>query len=377
MRDEACVPTAGDSIAFFVVPLVSALVENAGSRGPSSRRRCDEPFKRVVDVLNLLAGQRIDLGGAGDTLDEGDNLVAIDATRRKNKTCRACQAEHPADLALRGGPGVAARAEPQERRVVELNRLRRDALVKEHAQQRRSCEHVVQGIVRLLEHDAAPRADRLQAMIRRERFEQPERVERARDPDRAVIDPGARERVLKHRQVERALCATNTAPSSSPRSSSAISSKRGAEATSSSLMPCTAVASAGIGHDGRTSRAKPGGLDAVGVEPDEGERDDLVPTGRRPGRLAVEHRVGQRRRYVLAPDARSLGRPPIAAETDMYQPCRPSRTAILRSRCRLLTCDLDGGARRKGSQGSARAVNHDPLLDLPRFPRTATDEVSH
>ena len=61
-------------------------------------------------------------------------------------------------------------------------------------------------------------------------------------------------------------------------SSAAISAKRGAEATSSSVIPCTAVASAGIGREGRTSRAS-GASRPVPVEAHDGERDDLVDPG--------------------------------------------------------------------------------------------------
>ena len=54
----------------------------------------------------------------------------------------------------------------------------------------------------------------------------------------------------------RALCATNTAPSSSASSSRASSVKLGATATEASSIPCTAVASGGIGPAGRTRLAK-------------------------------------------------------------------------------------------------------------------------
>lgn len=46
---------------------------------------------------------------------------------------------------------------------------------------------------------------------------------------------------------------------------------------------------------------EPGCLDTVCVEPYDGKRDDLVPTGRCPGRLAIEHRVSDRRRHVGPP----------------------------------------------------------------------------
>src|SRR4051794_17819280 len=39
-------------------------------------------------------------------------------------------------------------------------------------------------------------------MVSREWLEQPERVERARHPDGAVVDANTRERVLKHAQVK-------------------------------------------------------------------------------------------------------------------------------------------------------------------------------
>ena len=53
---------------------------------------------------------------------------------------RACQAEHPPELPLRGGPGVTTRPETQERRVVELHRLGCDALVEEHTRESNGCE---------------------------------------------------------------------------------------------------------------------------------------------------------------------------------------------------------------------------------------------
>ena len=141
-----------------------------------------------------------------------------------------------------------------------------------------------------------------QAMVLGERLEQPERVERARHSGGAVVDAGARERVLEHRAGRTAaLCATNTAPSSSSSSSRAISPKRGARGD---VLVADPVHRGRLGRDrtrGANEPREPARLDAVRVEPHDGERDDLVHVRRRPGRLAVEHRVRDRRRHVCPP----------------------------------------------------------------------------
>ena len=72
-------------------------------------------------------------------------------------------------------------------------------------------------------------------------------------------------------------------------------------ATSASVMPCTAVASAGIGRDGRTSSCEPPDSRRRRRRAGRGERDDLVPLRVGPGRLAVEDGVAGRRRHLRAP----------------------------------------------------------------------------
>ena len=57
----------------------------AGSCGSLGRQFCDQPLESVVDVLHLLAAQGVDVGGAGDALDERDDLAAIDAAAGSSK----------------------------------------------------------------------------------------------------------------------------------------------------------------------------------------------------------------------------------------------------------------------------------------------------
>ena len=185
--------------------------------------------------------------------------------------------------------------------MVELHRLRCDALVEEHAQKRGRCEHVAQGFVRVLENDAVPLADRLQAMVSGERLEQPERVERARHADGAVVDAGARERVLEHRQVEAGVVRDEhgAVEELEQLARDLAEAWRGGD-----VLVADPVHRRRLGRDrtrGPNEPRESGGLDAVRVEPHDRERDDLVHAGRRPGRLAVEHRVSGRRRHVRPP----------------------------------------------------------------------------
>ncbi len=92
-------------------------------------------------------------------------------------------------------------------------------------------------VVGVLEHDAAPLADRLAADGRRERLEQPERVERARDPGGPVVDPGAREGVLEHRQVEGGVVRDEHGAVEQPEQLDGDLGEARREATSSSLIP--------------------------------------------------------------------------------------------------------------------------------------------
>ena len=144
------------------------------------------------------------------------------------------------------------------------------------AQERRGREHVAHGFVRILEHDAAPLADRLQPMVSPRRLEQTERVERARDADGAVVDPARANACSSIARSNRALCATNTAPSSSAAArerSSRIAAQTQRPRRRSRAPPSPRQ---GSGPTGRTSRREPRRLDAVGVEPHDCERDDLV-----------------------------------------------------------------------------------------------------
>ena len=63
-------------------------------------------------------------------------------------------------------------------------------------------ERVAAGVVRVVERDAVPLAERLEPVAPLGGLEQPERVERARDAGRAVADARPRERVLHEREVE-------------------------------------------------------------------------------------------------------------------------------------------------------------------------------
>ena len=270
--------------------------------------------------------------------------VAVDAAVGIEQTCRARQAEHPADLPLRRRTRVAARAQPHEGRVVELDGLRRNPLVEEHPQERGGREHVAQRVVGVLEDDASPLADRLEAMIVRERLEQPERVERAGDAGGVVLDAGARERVLEHREVE-ARVVRDEDGAVEQREQLRRRSRRSAAptATSSSPMPCTAVASAGIGREGRTRRANLPVSTPSASSRTTRERDDLVHARSRSGRLAVEHGVG---RTAAAPPTAGARGPeahryrPKRTCTDHVAPVGRSLTTRLTARSRAYRYDV-------------------------------------
>ena len=66
--------------------------------------------------------------------------------------------------------------------MVKLDRLWREALVEKDAKERSRGNDITQGVVRVAECDAAPGADRREAMVVGERLEQAERVQGARDP---------------------------------------------------------------------------------------------------------------------------------------------------------------------------------------------------
>ena len=267
----------------------------------------DRSLEDVVDVLHLFPRQRVNIRGAASALDERDDLVAIDAAAEIQQACRACHAEHPADLALRGSPGVAAGAQPQERRRGEFHRLGCNALVEEHAEERRGRERVAQCVVRIPISDAAAVADRLQAMISGERLEQPEPVERARHPDGVVVDARERERVFEHRQVERGVVRDEHGAIDQLVQLACDLIERWRRRN---VLVADPVHRRRLGRDrsrGTNEPRVPGALDAARVEPHRGERDNLVLVGRRPRRLAVEYGVGDRRRHLPPPSDAPMG----------------------------------------------------------------------
>ena len=152
-----------------------------------------EAVERVVDVLHLLACERVDVGGAGDALDERDDLVAVDAAVGIEQACRACHAEHSCGSAA----PVAGRVSPRERSRMNAawsSSTVSGAMPSSRRSTRRSAAVAsasLERVVRVRERDAAPLADRLEAVVLGERLEQPERVERARDSGGAVLDAGA------------------------------------------------------------------------------------------------------------------------------------------------------------------------------------------
>ena len=226
--------------------------------------------------------------------------------------------------------------------MVELDRLGRDALGEHDPQQLGGRENVAQRLVGALERDSAALADRLQAMVVGERLEQPERLERAGGRRGAVVDPCALERVLEHRQVEADVVGDeHRVAEAAPGARTAMSEKDGASATSAADDPVHR------GRLGRNLAATAGravvyraGLDAVRVELDERERDDLVSRRIGAGRLAVEDRVPGRNRHCGA----GLGRPGTIARrlagagakrsrtscTGISRGCLPDRTSPLR-----------------------------------------------
>ena len=239
--------------------------------------RCDQPLEGVVDVLHLLAGQRVDVRRCRTRVGRGRRPGRDRRAARQDEARGACQPEHPADLPLRGGPGVAARAEPQERRVVELHRLGCDALGEEHAAEARP--------LRARRSSASCASSsrmpcRSQIDCRRwsagERVEQSERVERARHADGAVVDPRARERVLEHRQVEAGVVRDEHG---AVEQLEQLGSDLGEARRGGNVLVADPVHRRCLGRDrtrGTNEPREPGGLDAVRIEPDDGERDDLV-----------------------------------------------------------------------------------------------------
>jgi hypothetical protein len=84
--------------------------EGAEQRPRLRRPRRDQAVEGVEHVLHLLAGQRVDVGRAGDAPDERDDLGAVDAAVDGQETGRSGQPEDSADLRLGSRAGVPAGA---------------------------------------------------------------------------------------------------------------------------------------------------------------------------------------------------------------------------------------------------------------------------
>jgi hypothetical protein len=86
--------------------------------------RRGRPLEGVVDVLDLLAGQRVDVERARSAADELEDAVAREPTRISER-------EDAADLRRGGRAGVSAQTEPHEGLVIELDGLRSNSLIQE------------------------------------------------------------------------------------------------------------------------------------------------------------------------------------------------------------------------------------------------------
>ena len=91
-------------------------------------------------------------------------------------------------------------------------------------------------------------------MVVGERLEQPERLERARRRRRGVLDPGAREGVLEHGQVESDVVGDEDRVTEKRPELARDVGERRRICDVRGAIPCTAVASAGISPVGLTSR---------------------------------------------------------------------------------------------------------------------------
>ena len=123
--------------------------------------------------------------------------------------------------------------------------------------------------------------------------------------------PVQRERVLEHRQVERDVVRDEhgAVEQLEQLASDLAEGRRG-----HNILVADPVHRRRLGRDrtrGANELRESGCLNAVRVEPHDGERDNLVQLGRRTRCLAVEDRVGDRRRHV-----RPLSHAPRGA-TDM------------------------------------------------------------
>lgn len=255
------------------------------SGGALVRSSGDQALELVEDVLHSLPGQGIHVGRAGDTLDERDHASA---TAGAEQSGRARHPEDPPDLLLRCRPQIAARAQAQVASEVELDRFRRHVLGEQDAQQRRGGQHVGERLVRALERDPASLADRLEAMIRRERLEHTEGVERAGDSRRPIDDPDDRERLLEHRQVEARIVSDEDRIREQRKE---IGCDLGEAGRLGDIVGADPVHGRGLRRDrpqGSNQRGITRELNAIGVKANHGERNDLVRIRARPGRLAVE-----------------------------------------------------------------------------------------
>ncbi len=200
------------------------------------------------------------------------------------------------------------RAKPHVGAVVEFDGLRGDPLGEQDPEELHGREHVPTRVVRVVERDAVPLADRLEPVAPLARLEQPERVERARDASGAVADPGARERVLEEREIEiRVVRDEDGAVEQRQQLPRELGEAR-RNGDGSVVDPV---------HGGRLRGDRPRRaheareaveLETVGGEPHHGEGDDLVRLHARPGRLEIDHGVRSGRRH-LAPQAHGARQP--------------------------------------------------------------------
>ena len=218
------------------------------------------------------------------------------------RPARRARAKTRPDLWLRGRACIAAGAKPHESVEVEPRRFRRQAAVEENPDQRGGRVSVAHRVVGVVELHAVPGAERLEPVIVGERLEHPERIQSAGDRSRPVLDSGGLEGGLEHGEVEaRALWATKTRRRAARVAVSASSANVHASATAASLMPWIAVASSGIGQDGRTS--EPNRPVSTPLGSSRTTASETISSTFRvcPGRLTVEDGVSRRSVNVASP----------------------------------------------------------------------------
>jgi hypothetical protein len=79
-----------------------------GSCGPLDRPCFNQVLEGVINVMHLLTSKRVDIGSAGDAVDDRGDLGTIYASAWKEQACGACEAEYPADLPFGCRTSVAA-----------------------------------------------------------------------------------------------------------------------------------------------------------------------------------------------------------------------------------------------------------------------------